>query len=440
MRLFSYFRLSPGSIRRRVALTLSVWVVILMLFSGGLAYLEFARMEDDLVNAMLLSQAKQQYAMIPDIEQQYTSQSEQLESVLQTWWIPTKAPFTYPVYLEQFGAGLHEFYRNGVTWHVLRQLHPTGQLLLLYDASPHENRVHRFGLDMLLYGALIVLMVFIVAGLLAKQAVRPLLTLTQHLEKWAPGKASLQIDQKDEAGRLAQAFNRMQDQVDNLLGQQRGFAASLSHEIRTSLASIRSDAELLSLLISEPRGLKTRVLRILQQVDAVTLSLQAAEQIHSLRPSERELVSVVELLGRVWAGMATEAQRAGVLMQGMPQGQEQLMLDAHALFMILRILLRNVCVHAAPCHLYFFWQDGHILKVQDTGPGIEEDQLAYLFERGYSRGRQWGDPESWSAVEQGLGLALARHLALSQNWSLTVTSQTGGAHSGTCFTLDLLPV
>src|SRR3546814_10127824 len=82
---------------------------------------------------------------------------------------------------------------------------------------------------------------------LAGLVVGPLLELAGHLSNWAPGAPDLSVRRDDEVGRLVEAFNRVQNRVEESLTFEREFAFNLSHEIRGALAAIRTDAEMLTL-------------------------------------------------------------------------------------------------------------------------------------------------------------------------------------------------
>jgi signal transduction histidine kinase len=68
------------------------------------------------------------------------------------------------------------------------------------------------------------------------------------------------------------------------------------------------------------------------------------------------------------------------------------------------------------------------LTISDNGPGIDKDDLPYIFEMFY-RG-------SSSRHEQGMGLGLAvvKWVADYHCWSISVSSQKG---KGTCFTIGI---
>ncbi len=70
------------------------------------------------------------------------------------------------------------------------------------------------------------------------------------------------------------------------------------------------------------------------------------------------------------------------------------------------------------------------LTVTDTGSGIPQADLQYIFNRFYrsDRSRQGEDGES------GLGLAIAKSLVVAHNGNIAVTSTQG---KGTTFTISL---
>ena len=69
-----------------------------------------------------------------------------------------------------------------------------------------------------------------------------------------------------------------------------------------------------------------------------------------------------------------------------------------------------------------------VLTVGDTGAGIAETELVYIFERFYR-----GD-ESRSTEGTGLGLSLARAIARAHGGDITVESEPG---KGSIFTVTL---
>jgi signal transduction histidine kinase len=76
-------------------------------------------------------------------------------------------------------------------------------------------------------------------------------------------------------------------------------------------------------------------------------------------------------------------------------------------------------------------ENGVRLEVADTGMGISEEDLPYIFERAY-RGDQ---ARKQSQGETGLGLAIAKSLVEAQGGKIYVESELG---KGTKFTI-LIP-
>jgi signal transduction histidine kinase len=70
------------------------------------------------------------------------------------------------------------------------------------------------------------------------------------------------------------------------------------------------------------------------------------------------------------------------------------------------------------------------LTIHDSGPGIPEDALPFIFERFYRADKSRSRIEGGS----GLGLAIARNLARAHGGDLTATNHASG---GALFTLTL---
>ncbi len=72
------------------------------------------------------------------------------------------------------------------------------------------------------------------------------------------------------------------------------------------------------------------------------------------------------------------------------------------------------------------------LSVQDTGPGIAEDEIPSLFERFYRGDKARARHEGVEGGGAGLGLAIAQGLAQAQGGHISVESMLG---HGATFTL-----
>lgn len=105
--------------------------------------------------------------------------------------------------------------------------------------------------------------------------------------------------------------------------------------------------------------------------------------------------------------------------------------DAYRLKQALENLLFNAVKYTDSGEVDFSVQkEGQMaaLSVRDTGPGIAPDDLPHVFDR-YYQGHLARGPQS-----AGLGLSIARAIALAHGGDIRVQSQMG---HGTCFTLTI---
>jgi signal transduction histidine kinase len=348
-----------------------------------------------------------------------------------------------PVQLRGLNPGLHEIHQlqelDG-TWHIVVADIARGRLYVLYDATEHEARVDEFGVLVLGMGLLCIAAAYVLARRLARIAVAPLLDLTQRLADWAPGAPDIAITRDDEAGRLFEAFNRMQNQVDRSIAREREFAANLSHEARTPLAAIRTDAELMLLDDDWPVDARQRLTRIVANVDNIAVALESARSVARDQPRPAERVDLAACVDEAWRDLEPLARAAGLSLRNEVPASQARTLDKYALLTVLRNLVRNAIEHAAPAGLTVTLTAAGALELRDTGKGIAEEELPFVFTRYYA-GRLRDAPAApganATAARRGLGLAIAKQVCDMQGWRLEVSSRREPPAQGTCFTLHL---
>lgn len=214
------------------------------------------------------------------------------------------------------------------------------------------------------------------------------------------------------------------------------FLAIVSHELRTPLAPIKGWAKTLlhrgDGLTAEQRDAAMRaILGQAQRLEDLVLNI-----LESSRNSGRSVAPETVDLADVVTGVVSEARVAQpdrtVEVRG---GGEPVLAEGRRVWFerIVANLIGNavkyspdhepVVVRLARCG------SDVVLEVVDRGPGIAPAEHERIFER-FAR-----LPESRTQTGTGLGLYIARRLALAVGGDVTVTSQPG---SGTTFTLRAL--
>ncbi len=436
------------SLMQRVTWALTGSATLFVVVLCAVFFLSFGQMEDDLVNAVLATEAGH---LIGQLEQGHAIPTEQsqteLGAQLQTWLINDHGNQTLlPGPLRDLGLGTHVIGPGNQTWHVLVAQTPKGMLYLRYDATAHEARVHEFGWIVLILGVMCIAAAFAVSRWLAGLVVGPLLDLADHLSTWAPGAPDISVRRDDEVGRLIETFNRVQNRVEESLTFEREFAFNLSHEIRGALAGIRTDAEML-LLDAElaPAG-RQRLERMVAHVDMMAGSIASAESLARDIPAQSKEIGVRECLDEAWLAIEAEALRQGLVFVNDVPADMTLVLDPYAFLTVVRNLMRNAAEHAAPATLRALRLDERSLAFSDDGPGIPAESLPLLFDRYFSARRKdtMGDGRLSGAAagqgegsRRGLGLAIARQMCMRKNWQLTVQSREQEPGRGTTFILRL---
>jgi len=271
--------------------------------------------------------------------------------------------------------------------------------------------------------------------------VAPLHELTERLMRWGEGLPRTETHDdtyQDEAGRLLEAFNQVQDQVDRALATEREFAMNLSHEIRTPLTAIRTDAELAGLGTNLTPAQVDRLQRIMRAVDDVDETISSVHALTTEHAGPKEVAAVAQVIDDVWAGLADRAEAAGLsFLNAIPENLK-VRLDRQALVTVSRNLIVNAIEHAAPARLVVAAVlEG--IRFTDNGPGIAPDDLPFVFERYYrglrrdiSENRR---PDHGAGQRRGLGLAIARRTCLLQGWQIEVEADISGPDRGTRFTV-----
>ncbi len=242
---------------------------------------------------------------------------------------------------------------------------------------------------------------------------------------------------QDELRELAQAFDGMLERLERAFELQSLFVADAAHELRTPLAILRTNLEVIGAdsgaTLEEYRALTVVLERTLRRLEHLVASLLvlASEE----RALVAEEVSLVSLLKDVVETLAPLAAEKNITVHLNVGDCVPIYGDQHLLELVFRNLIENALRYNRPDgSVTITSKNNHtslLIQVSDTGIGIPEEARQRIFERFYrvdtSRSRHTGGA--------GLGLALVRHVLTLQKGCVWLEKSSP---QGSVFVVELL--
>jgi signal transduction histidine kinase len=222
---------------------------------------------------------------------------------------------------------------------------------------------------------------------------------------------------------LAETFNHMLERLERAFSRQRAFTADASHELRSPLAAIRGQLEVLARdanpSADDVRRVEEKVMDEMRRVERLVddlLSLARLDEGISISPAEIEIPTFLRSLAEAPGAGATDL---GQLDAG------TLHADPELLAQVVRNLLANAHRYANRVVLTAKAKGDRLsIAVDDDGPGIPADKRELVFDR-FHRLDSARDRTSGGS---GLGLAIARSIAEAHGGTIEVAeSMLGGA-------------
>ncbi|MGW4945574.1 sensor histidine kinase [Actinoplanes sp. NPDC004185] len=271
-----------------------------------------------------------------------------------------------------------------------------------------------------------ILFVAAVAWWAAGRALRPVERMRAELARITAADMSSRVPQPrtgDEIARLAVTMNETLDRIADAAERQRRFVADAAHELRSPLAGLRNTVEVAATHggAVDPEVLRTGTERLQRLIDDLLL-LARLERAAPARGKPVDVAAIAEELVEERRYRVPPDERFVVVAGGPAQviGREE------ELGRMLRNLLDNASRHARDRITVTVAESAPGIvrvEVRDDGPGIPEADRELVFER-FARVGQARDRRHGGA---GLGLAIARDIAVRHGGSLHAADSTSGA-------------
>jgi heavy metal sensor kinase len=247
------------------------------------------------------------------------------------------------------------------------------------------------------------------------------------------------LETGDELQRLSDTLNEMLDRIESAFLRITEFTADASHELRTPVSLIRTEAEL---ALRRSRGepeYKEALRHILLEAERTTVLI---EQLLSLARTDSgreslclQSVDLRQTLRSVVDGWQQVATVRNLQFSASLDAPEVFVLgDDTLLRRLADILLDNALKYTpSPGSVQLSLEsrgESAVVTVQDSGIGIAEEEQSKIFERFYRVDRA----RSRAQGGAGLGLAIAQWITTQHRGAITVESRPG---HGTTFRIEL---
>ena len=243
---------------------------------------------------------------------------------------------------------------------------------------------------------------------------------------------------KDEIGQLSGSLRDMTNALYQRIEAIEAFAADVSHELKNPLTSLRSAVETLSFVKTDEQ--RNRLIEIVvhdvKRMDRLITDISDASRLDAeLARAEIHPVDLSKLLGSI-VGLANEtakANQAEILLVVQPvtdkysaETKYQVLGNDSRLGQVFRNLIDNARSFTADgtkitARLRRIGENVEI-RVEDSGPGIQPENLERVFERFYT-----DRPAQSFGRNSGLGLAISRQVVEAHKGRIYAENRLGKA-------------
>ncbi len=408
-------------LRSRIVLSFLIFGTLLsVLFALSTLFLQ-NYLEDQLIGATLKQELDD-----------YVSQLRRDPTVVEPFYTRIQGYITRPgdpnqtvnAQVRALESGVHDVKMGSGTFKAAVRKEEDLWAFLIYDVS--DNQLLKRRLVFALIGVVLLFSVwsFTLGAWSSKRVMKPVTDLADRLDTLSEESKPERLSEHfadDEVGQLAAALDSYADRLHHLVERDREFNADVSHELRSPLTVITGATEL---LLAQPElepKVRTRLLRIAraarQSADITTalLHLVRAEQgidkdstAHNVGKIVGEVVHLYEpLIGSKPLELKVkEEDRVSVIA---PES---------VVAVTVGNLIGNAMRYTSEGEVAITIGNGRV-TVDDTGPGIPEEELEHVFERHY-RG------QNITGKGAGLGLAIVKRLCELYGWSIQFSNREAG--------------
>ena len=295
-------------------------------------------------------------------------------------------------------------------------------LVLLYAA------LNRLQVILFLLLPLTVFLTGMVGAFLAKVTLNPVEEMIRTIRQIKADNLKLRIsipDTKDEIRRLADTFNDILGELDRAFSMQQQFIQDVSHDLRTPLTILKGEIEVALKKARSPKEYESVLSSSLEEINKINKVIEnlliLARFDSKKLPLEIKEVDLNTKMQNVVKDMEVLAEQKNIHMNIFEEEKITLEGDENQLRQLFSNLLDNAIKYTdagGKVSVNLSRQNGFAkIQVSDTGIGIPDKELPFIFDRFYRVDKARG------GCGFGLGLSIAKTIAEVHGGTIEVESE-----------------
>lgn len=327
----------------------------------------------------------------------------------------------YP-FLENLNIGRHviEFDKHTYTIAINKKNNYT--YYVIYDETDFEDREEFYLITLSLSIAIIILFAIWFGYWISGRIVSPISRLANQMGELHAGKLNINLSNEyanDEVGLLAESFESFMHKLEHYIERERSFTSDASHELRTPLAIIQGAVEI---MLTKGNLSDEDIIRV-ERIDRASRDM--SQNLTALLTLAREQSSDDFEGQSDLSNIISDLIKSHQESYSKPNITINLDLDElvviNAPANIINVLVSNIIRNA------FLYTDKGSISIQlksnkliiiDTGIGIPNKDLPFIFDKGYRASNALGNGS-------GLGLSLSKRICDYYNWQISIEKNTG---------------
>ncbi|AQL56912.1 ATP-binding protein [Abyssicoccus albus] len=316
----------------------------------------------------------------------------------------------------------------------------SGHVFMFADSNHIKEIISNLSRQFLIIGVITVILTIITVIVLSKVITQPLVRMKKATEELNRGnhEVELSTSRKDELGELATAITHLSKDLKRLKNERNEFLANVSHELRTPLTYLKGYTDIINrdTTSEEDRIRYTQIIQ--EETEHLAGLIKTMFELAKIDQNEfaikKEKVEFDALIQKIVERIYPAIEEQNIEFSYSCPNNVIITIDPERIQQVLLNILDNAIKYTPRgnhVRLEVVQNKNEVLTIiSDTGEGIAEEDMPYIFDRLYRAEKS----RSRSKGGSGLGLTIAKEIVELHTGRMEVESEPG---EGTAFNISL---